>query len=366
MYNGHQKDLFIKNIISKTAEVKARILFERIASYEQEQGTDICNENPRLYPRIISESDMRIQRFDYFYGLYNLLLNYRVFCYTRGLIDPSRYFQYDPGDPDNALPETEKMIYLYNEFVKYKKHLQVPTPDDCVTVLQETLLKNISTDRNCISMDEYRLAYVILRYLGISENDIMRLKLADIKNVNGKYYVIGVETHCEANTEKAYRAIDRLVNNRTIKQITRAGSVRIRPLGSEYLFAYRDDEKFADEINERVKKRVEKIKINIRKEMSKFDMADCPTLSDIVFRGTIYRMCIHERREDIDEMQELSYSQWFTLYTYYEHPEQWDFAKDPLIDVAPIATVPIAKAVEIKNIFFETYDYLEQNNAWPQ
>lgn len=365
MYNGHQKNLFLKNIVSQATRTKVKPLFEKLADYEQEQETDICNINPTLYPQAISQCNMRIQRFEYFYNLYNLLLNYRIFCYSRGLIDPSKYFQYNPDDAENSLPDTEKIMYLYDEFVEHRKREQIPTPEKCIEVLRKTLLPNASVERDYISMDEYRLAYIALLYLGIDSDDVARLKITDVRNIGDKCYVAGINSHCEVNTPEAYKLINKLATVRTIKQITRAGSVRIRPLGSEYLFAYRSDENSMDDIDARMKVRIDKIKSLIRKEMSKYEIMDCPTLSDVIFQGVLYKMCCKERRSDIEEIRNLTYQQWVTLYSYYEHPSCWDATKDPLKDVVPMSAVNVARAVEIKNAFFETYEYLEQNDAWP-
>lgn len=346
MYNGRQKSAFLKTIKSETQRENIKWLFEEVSVYEKNVGEDICNVDFKLYPQIINEI-IAPQRFGYFYNLYKYLCTYRVFCAAKQLVDPVIYYSYE-SDKDLTIEE------LCQTFIKTSKAVKLRTPDQCIKYFQLNLFPGFESSFE-LSANEYKLLYIGLKYSGLDDEAISAITEENITDLAGKAYIRIDSKKYIIYDGLIFSLLQKIRQIRKVTQISSTNKKRVMELDYKYLFSYIDD----DSQEKRIR-RIKKTYQNIVKAAS-LQEKDVPTISDIVFQGTIYRMCLDEHLAKSCDWESMQPDRWSALYHAYSK----SIPPDLMPEDKPKIIKNVALGVEVKQCFLDEYQYLDKNNEWP-
>lgn len=349
MYNSRQKNAFLKTV--KANKRRYKIMFDEFAAYEEEHNMDICDVDSTIYPELLMKY-LKPQRFGYFYGLYRSLMAYRMFCYSRNLVDPVEFFSHE-------LEPKVDMEDMYSVFSEHNEGVKLRTPGECIRCFQSRLLNDVSND--CLiptlTADDYKLAYVVLKYLGVDDYSMSLITRDCVTTINNVLYINVNATTYEVYDDAAQELLRRLCEVREIRTPLPNTGVKITGLDDRYLLAQEKDD-----TSELRQKRIEKIYNTISKKISVYDVNNVPSITDVMYQGTIYRMCVGEHRFNLADYENFTSREWVALYESYFTSNQKKY------DPSSISTsnTTVVRAMEIEKGFFEEYRYLDENNEWPQ
>lgn len=352
MYNSRQKKAFIETVKAETTKKRIQIMFDAIASYEEAHDTDICNVDVKLYPEILMCCYPQ-QRFETFYLHYRALINYRALCIVRKLIDQVEFFSND-GNTTELKERQDILENLYDFFEDRNNSVKIRTPGECLEVFQKKVFPDCGASKTSLSPDEYKMGYIILRYLGL-DDDRMAMVTTDEVLALAKFDQFKVDGAIIGVYDKKVKEF--LLRIATVRKIETPYKLRVRftNLSHKYFLAQEED------VTAQLRKdRIKKIRNTINKKISMDGIKNVPSLPDISFYGTIYRMCIGEHAINQDvTLKYIPDEYWIPLYNSYANLEKnkREFSKED--------SRFGAKGVEIKRCFAKECVFLEQNNEWP-
>ena len=284
MYNAEQKEMFLDLINDKSGRTRVKRVFEKIESKEEQAGQDICNIDPQIYPDILLDSDSKIYKLATMFQFFNILMDYRRFCFVNRCVDLTLYTQYT--NSEILKEDFEVTDYLLSKLDEYIiKHVDIRTPSRLLKILEDRLYGEEAYDRPYVTMSAMAKLYLLFVFLGYKESEFIKIKIEDIKIYDreneAKYAIVRLN-------EKRLQKISGEYVNILIKLI-KFRSLYIRTgvyqrLNDEYLFLY-DNESMND-----FETRAKRIYNNYSKESSKSRNL-LPTIELIRHTGIIYTMC---------------------------------------------------------------------------
>lgn len=340
MYNESQKQAFMNQFEPRkqnTGNTKnlSKNTFGSIADYEEQRNVDICDISVSEYPEILAQSCKgKVRRFSSYVDRLKVLLRYRTYCETLGLINPVVHFEH----------AQEKVSYeeLIEVFKKYVTAPSIHTPDELYDVCEEAF----ETRKGETTLEDYLLAMSIMYYYSITEPQMADLKRRDISPTDNGVRIEAGENHIEIMGKcakvilKISRSLESVVNYN--------GKTREYSMNRQFVFARVQD---VDEESRR--KRVNYYFQELSAAIK--DNENVPTIAEIKHLGAVYRMAESLIRECITKETFSTYTKEKIYIDYYCHLHRM---QPQNVKIA----VNTFKALEVKYDVEQEWKYLENIN----
>lgn len=295
MYNAVQKEAFISIQKSDDAKYTASYLFKALSTIEDELGYDIANGDPHQYGYMMWKV-IDFGSLEYFKKLYNLLLRYRTFCFSKKYVDRT-IFASNRGDEIKAT-SSPAITQMYLE-------LSSKNLDDIMDIYlkPESMarkLMNYFCNRNYFSyvdskfytMEDMLVLYIMLTYYGMKDEELATITTDNISADRSKIH--SNDRTFDIDDGLTLSMIEKRLSSDAIFSKTHNQGYKAEMLSETHLMLADDGRDGLTQIKNyyTLYRKNKMMAANVDVEL--------PTLKEVKLYGNIYRTCCMIIRADID------------------------------------------------------------------